>query len=802
MKFTLSWLKQHLDTDASVAEIGERLTRLGIEVEEIIDRSKGLEDFVVAEVVTAVQHPDADRLRLCTVNYGAAEPLQVVCGAPNARAGMKAVFAQSGMYIPGIDVTLKKAKIRGVESNGMLLSEREMGISDEHTGIVDLPAGAEVGARAIDIMGLADPVFDVSITPNRGDCLGVRGIARDLAASGLGALKPLDDAPVKGAFESPIKVLRDFPEDKQDACPYFAGRYIRGVKNGESPQWVKDLLVAVGLRPISALVDVTNLLTIGLNRPLHVFDADKVNGHIRPRMARPGEKMLALNGKEYELDAEMTVIADDEAPEALGGIMGAERTGCSEGTVNVFLESAYFDAVRTAATGRRLNLQSDARFRFERGADPAFLVTGVEVATKLILDWCGGEPSDIVIAGAEPDWKREIHLRADRPKTLCGVDVPKDEIERILEVLGFEARPEGDGFAVSVPSWRSDIVGEACVVEEVVRVFGYEHIPVVSMTRTSALPQAALTVEQTRRAAARRTLAGRGMVEAVTLSFMKAEQAEPFGGVAESARLVNPISADLDVMRPSILPNLIDAARRNADRGSGDSALFEVGPQYAGNRAEDQTTVAAGLRAGRTGPRDWAQPPRAVDAFDAKADALAALAAAGAPVDKLQIGTETPSWYHPGRSGTLQLGPKVILAHFGEVHPRVLKTMGAKGPMAAFEVFVDRVPAPKRRKSAAKPFLVLSPFQAVARDFAFVLDAGVAAADVLRAAKSAGGDLVADVRVFDVFEGGSLEAGKKSLAINVTLQPSDHTLTDAEIDKVAKDIVARVEKTTGGTLRA
>lgn len=802
MKFTLSWLKEHLETDATVAEIAERLTRLGIEIEEIADRSKGLEDFVVAEVLEAVQHPNADRLKLCTVNFGGSDPLQVVCGATNARAGIKAVFAQAGMYIPGIDVTLKKANIRGVESNGMLLSEDEMGIGGDHSGIIELPVETPVGARAIDEMGLADPVIDVAITPNRGDCLGVRGIARDLAASGLGTLKPLNADSVKGQFKSPIEVIRDFPEGKGDACPYFAGRYIRGVKNAESPRWVKDLLLAIGLRPISALVDVTNLLTVGLNRPLHVFDADKIKGHIRPRMARKGETILALNGKEYEIDTEMTVIADDEAPEALGGVIGAERTGCSEDTVNVFLESAYFDSVRTAATGRKLNLQTDARFRFERGCDPAFLVTGVEVATRLILEWCGGEPSELVLAGEEPAWQREIHLRRDRVETLCGVDVPAEEIERILKVLGFGLTADGDGFAVSVPSWRSDIVGEACLVEEIVRVYGYDHIPVVPMTLASSLPHPALTLEQSRRGTTRRTLAARGMVEAVTLSFMPSDQAELFGGVAESVRLINPISSDLDVMRPSILPNLIDAARRNLDRGAGDAALFEVGPQFAGDCSDDEMIVAAGIRSGRTGPRDWAQPPRAVDAFDAKADALAALAAGGAPVDKVQAVAEAPDWYHPGRSGCLRLGPKVVLAYFGEIHPRILKAMGAKGPMAGFEVFLDRVPAPKRRKSAAKPYLELSPFQAVERDFAFVLDAEVPAADVLRAAKGASADLIAAVRVFDVFAGGSLDAGKKSLAINVTLQPTERTLTDAEIEAVAREIVARVEKTTGGTLRA
>ena len=801
MKFTLNWLKEHLDTEASIEEIADSLTMLGIEIEEVVVRSKGLEDFVVAEVLEATQHPNADRLRLCKVNFGEGVT-EVVCGAPNAVAGMRAVFAQAGMYIPGIDVTLKKANIRGVESNGMLLSEDEMGIGSDHSGIIELPVGTPVGARAVDVMGLADPVFDVGVTPNRGDCLGVRGIARDLAAAGLGTLKPLDTTPVAGTFKSSIDVILDFPEGKEDACPYFVGRYIRGVKNVESPQWVKDRLVAVGLRPISALVDVTNLMTVGLCRPLHVFDADKVRGNIRPRMARKGEAISALDGKIYEPDEEMTVIADDDDPEALGGVIGAERTGCTEDTVNVFIESAYFDSIRTAATGRKLNLQTDARFRFERGIDPSFLVDAVEIATRLIQEWCGGEPSELVIAGSEPDWQRDIMLRPDRVKTLGGVDVPPAEIERILTVLGFGVEADGDDLKVSVAPWRNDVVGEACLVEEVVRVHGYDNIPVVPMELETSLPHPALSGEQRRRANVRRILANRGMIEAVTHSFMPSDQAELFGTVPDSIKLVNPISTDLDVMRPSILPNLISALGRNADRGISEAALFEVGPQFAGDKPDEELMIAAGLRSGRSGPRDWAEPPRAVDVYDAKADAIAALAGAGAPVDKLQVIENSPGWYHPGRSGCLCLGPKTVLAAFGEIHPRVLKAMDVKGPMVGFEVFLDRVPKAKRKKSAAKLFLELSPFQPVERDFAFVVDSGVSAADVLKAARSADTKMISDVRVFDVFEGGSLDAGKKSLAINVVLQPTEKTLTDVEIEAVVTQIVVRVKKATGGTLRA
>ncbi|MEO5338257.1 MAG: phenylalanine--tRNA ligase subunit beta [Magnetospirillum sp. WYHS-4] len=799
MKFTLNWLKEHLETDASVERVCETLTMIGLELEGMVDRAKGLEGFVVAHVLEALRHPDAEKLQICKVDVGHTVH-EVVCGAPNARAGMKGVFASEGMYIPGIDTVLKKAKIRGVESCGMLLSEREMGLSDEHKGIVELPADAPIGARAVDIMGLADPVIDIAITPNRGDCLGVRGIARDLAATGIGTLKPLKAEPVKGTFPSPRRVHLDLDGARKEACPYFVGRVFRGVKNGPSPKWLQDRLLAVGLRPISALVDITNLMTLEYGRPLHVFDLAKVKGDIHVRMARPGEKLLALNGKEYELDGEMTVIADDHDAEAVAGIIGGERTGCTEATTEVFLETAWFDPIRTAQTGRKLLAMTDARYRFERAVDPAFLMDGAEIASRLILDLCGGEASDLVIAGAEPAWRRSLHLRGDRVKTLGGVDLPAAEQERILRVLGFAPVGKGDGFDVGVPSWRSDIVGEACLVEEIVRINGYGAIPVTPLPRDSVLPAAALNPSQRRRAFVRRVLAGRGLVEAVTYSFLPSAQADLFGGVPDCLRLVNPISADLDVMRPSLLPNLIAAAGRNADRGFADAALFEVGPQFKGDSIDDQMMVAAGLRAGRCHPKHWAAALRPVDVFDAKADALAVLAAAQAPVDSLQTGTEVPAWYHPGRSGALRLGPKAILARFGEIHPRVLKAMGVDGPVAAFEVFLDALPTPKS-KGSAKPHLTLSAFQPLERDFAFVVDETVTAETVVRAARGADRQLISDVRVFDRFKGGGLGEGKKSLAITVVLQPADKTLTDAEIEAVSGKIVAAVQKATGGVLR-
>jgi len=800
MKFTISWLKEHLDTDAGVEQICDTLTMLGLEVESVENRAEGLESFVVGHVIEAKPHPNADKLRIYTVDDGSGTQ-DVVCGAPNARTGMKGVFASSGAYIPGTGITLKKAEIRGVESNGMLLSEREMGVSDEHEGIVELAEDAPIGESAVKVMGLDETVIDIAITPNRGDCLGVRGVARDLAAAGIGTLKPLVVEAVPAAFDSPIRVNLNFPEGSADACSYFVGRFVRGVKNGQSPKWLRDKLLAIGLRPISALVDITNLMTMEYGRPLHVFDAAKVTGNVQARLAEPGEKLLALDGKEYELDGEMTVIADDARAEAIAGIMGGEESGCTETTTDVFIECAYFDPVRTAMTGRKLNLQSDARYRFERGVDASFMVDAMELSTRLVMDLCGGEPSEVVIGGGEPDWRRSLDFRPARVLELCGVEVPRDEQQRILSVLGFETDGSGDSWSVAVPAWRHDIVGEACLVEEVVRVFGYDHVPAVAMERETDLPTPALDPAQQRRARVRRTLAGRGLVEAVTYSFLPSAQADLFGGVPESLKLANPISADLDVMRPSILPNLVAAAGRNADRGIRDAALFEVGPQFAGDKPEEQAMVATALRSGRTGHRNWAQPPRGVDVFDVKADALAALAAAGAPVDKLQVFDEAPGWYHPGRSGTLRLGPKNVLAAFGEIHPGVLRKMDVKGPMAGIEVYLDNVPKPRAKASAARPLLTLAAFHPVERDFAFVVDSGVAAGAVMAAARNADKALIEDVRLFDLFEGGNLGEGRKSVAINVILQPREKTLTDAEIEAVAARVVANVEKATGGQLR-
>lgn len=798
MKFTLSWLKSHLDTNASLAEIDSRLTMLGLEVEEIVDPAKDLDGFTVAHIVEAEQHPNADRLRVCKVDTGAGI-IQVVCGAPNARAGIKVILAQPGCFIPITGDKLKKGNVRGVESQGMMCSWRELKLGEDHDGIAELAADSPVGAKLVDVISF-DPLIEISITPNRADCLGVRGIARDLAASGLGTLKPLAVTPVKGTHASPITVTLDFPEEARNACPMFVGRHFKGVKNGESPTWLKDRLTAIGLRPISALVDITNYFTFDLGRPLHVFDAAKVTGNaITARLAKPGETLLALNGKEYTLSSEMTVIADAAGPEGLGGVMGGEHSGCTEDTTEVFLEVALFDPIRTATTGRKLDILSDARFRFERGVDPAFLVDGAELATAMILELCGGEASDLVIAGTEPDWRQSIALRPERVEALGGVAVETARQVDILSGLGCTVSEHGGGLLVVPPSWRGDITAEHDLVEEVIRVNGYDLLPATPLPRPT-MSKPVLTPGQRRAAWVRRQLASRGLVETVTWSFLPSAQAKLFGGGAAEMHLANPISADLDCMRPSLLPNLITASGRNADRGFKDVWLFEIGAQFDGPEPGQQRNVAAGIRSGRAVPRHWSEKTRPVDVFDAKADVLAAITAAGANPDSFQTTTDAPGWYHPGRSGVLKLGNKTV-ATFGEVHPAVLNALDVKGPLVAFELFLEALPPQKAKATKAKPLVKLSPFQPLERDFAFVLDASVSADAVLRAARNADKTLVTDVSVFDLYEGPNVGEGKKSLAISVTLQPFDKTLTDEEIEAVGTKVVEAVAKATGGVLR-
>ncbi len=800
MKFTLSWLKEHLETAATLEEIVAKLTALGLEVEGVEDRAKKLSPFIVAHVLEAKQHPNADRLRVCKVDTGR-EVMEVVCGAPNVRTGMKGVFAPMGSYIPGSDITLKPTEIRGVKSNGMLCSERELQLSDNHEGIIELPGDAPVGQPFARYAGLDDPVIDIAITPNRPDALGVFGVARDLAAAGLGRLKGADIAPVPGVFQSPVGVRMGLPKDKAHVSPVFVGRYIRGVKNGPSPKWLQDRLKAIGLRPISALVDVTNYVMYDRGRPLHVYDADKLSGDIIVRLAKAGERVLALDGRTYTLSEEMCVIADEARALGLGGVIGGEETGCSDETVNVFVESALFDPLTIAATGRALGILSDARYRFERGVDPATTIPGAELATRLILDLCGGQPSELVIAGAVPGEVKSVAFRPSRVGSLGGLTLPETDCRRILSALGFKISGDGARLEVAVPSWRPDIDGEADLVEEVLRVHGYDNVPAVPMTRPVA-PMGVMTSGQKRVRLVKRTLAGRGLREAVTWSFLASAAADLFGGVPSSLRLANPISADLDTMRPSLLPNLLRALGRNADRGAVNLGLFEVGNEFHGDKPEEQRLVAAGVRGGMTGERHWSGQQTPVDAFVGKADALAALAAAGAPVDNLQTAAEAPGWYHPGRSGVLKLGPKTVLARFGEIHPAVLAALGLNGPVATFEVFLEAIPLPKARGGRSRGPLKASDFQMVERDFAFVVDRKVTADDIVRALRGAEKTLIRDIGVFDVYEGPHVGEGKKSVAVSVRLQADDRTLTDAEIDAIAGRLVAAVGARTGATLRS
>jgi phenylalanyl-tRNA synthetase beta chain len=803
MKFTLSWLKEHLDTRASVDEIAEILTRIGLEVEEVFDPAKALGHFSVAEIVACDKHPNADKLKVCEVDTGS-ERLQVVCGAPNARAGLKGVFAPVGSYVPGIDLTLTKAKIRGVESNGMMLSERELELSDEHSGIIELAKSAKVGSPAAKALGLDDVVFDIAITPNRPDCLGVRGVARDLAAAGLGRLKPDPIKPVKGSFANPIPIRLDFDKRSADACPIFVGRVVRGVKNGPSPEWLQRRLKAIGLRPINALVDITNYISYDRGRPLHVYDADKIRGAIRARLGKTGETFKGLDGKSYDIDADMCVIADDSGVLGLGGVLGGEDTGSTAETTNVFIESAYFDPKRTARTGRRLNIQSDARYRFERGIDPAFVVPGLEFATRMVLDTCGGTPSKVTIAGKAPKPNGPFAFDPRLVGKLSGLNLKSTEIKRIITALGIGLSGSAPKLKAAPPSWRPDISAPVDLAEEVVRLVGVDAVPATPLPRVAGVARPVLTEAQARQRRARRVLAARGLVEAVTWSFIPPEEAKLFGGGAAELTLSNPISTELAVMRPSLLPGLIAAAKRNRDRGFADGALFELGQAYCGPRPEDQYVAASAIRFGLSSlqgsGRDWSGNAPAADMFAAKADALATLSSLDVDQANITVTREAPLWFHPGRSGALKLGPKVMLGVFGELHPDVAGKLDLDGPVAGFELYLDAIPAAKR-KSLTKPALDVSDLQAVARDFAFLLDADIAAADVVRAAQSADRALIAQVGVFDVFTGRGVPEGKKSLAIEVTLQPREKTLTDAEIDAVAAKIVAAVQKATGGELR-
>ena len=820
MKFSLSWLKTHLQTDATLQEITDTLTRIGLELEDVEDRGAALAAFRIARVVEAVQHPNADRLRVCKVDTGD-DTVFVVCGAPNARTGMKGVFAAPGSFIPGTGTTLKTGDIRGVRSAGMLLSAREMGLGDDHAGIMDLPEDAPVGVPYARWAGLDDPAIDVSVTPNRGDCFSVRGIARDLAAAGIGTLKPWQPTKIAPEFRGGPHWQIDWPE----ACPWILGRTIRNVRNGPSPQWLQDRLISIGLRPINALADITNFFTVDLGRPLHVFDVAKLTGDALTLRPGRGETFRALNGKDYTVTPEDCAIADAAGVQSMAGVIGGEATGCDDGTTTVFIECALFDPIRAALTGRRHQVVSDARQRFERGIDPALMPDAVEAATAMVLDICGGEPGEVTEAGEPPAWRRTASLRFERIAGLGGSDIAPDDAVASLERLGFAVQSrDATRVTVAVPSWRNDIAApialeqaetldpaiaakaaEGCaeiepecdLVEEVLRLRGLDAVPPVSLPRVSPVPSVTLTPHQGRVALARRTLAAQGLAECVTFSFMSAGDAALFGDTPETLHLTNPIAADLDQLRPTPIATLALAARRNAARGYLDLALFEIGPEFLADEPDGQHWVAAGLRAGST-PRNWLVPARPIDAMDAKADLWAVLSAIGVPLDALVLTQDVPGFYHPGRSATVRQGPKTPLGHFGELHPRVLAALDLTGPVAAFELNLDAIGDPKRRRKAPPD---LPSFQPIRRDFAFLVDNSVTADTVLRAARSADRTLIAGVSLFDVYQGDALPAGKTSLAIEVMFQPRERTLTDAEIEAACQKVVAAVTKSTGATLR-
>ncbi|PWW00203.1 phenylalanyl-tRNA synthetase beta subunit [Hoeflea marina] len=806
MKFTLSWLKEHLETEASLDQICERLTAIGLEVEDVDDKA-AYRPFTIARVVSAEQHPNADKLRVLMVDAGDGKPVQIVCGAPNARAGLIGALARPGTYVPGIDVTLAVGNIRGVESHGMMCSEKELDMSDNHDGIIDLPEDAPVGTSFASYAGLDDPVIEINLTPNRPDCTSIFGIARDLAASGLGTLK--QPTPPSFSVEGNTPVEVKIILDDEALCPGFAYRLVRGVKNGPSPRWMQQRLLAIGLRPISALVDVTNYMTFDQGRPMHVFDAAKVKGDLVVRRAREGEEILALDTRTYKLNPSNVVIADDNGPESIGGIMGGEKSGCDENTTDVLIESALWDPINIARTGRGHGIITDARYRFERGVDPEYMLPGLERTTELVLEMCGGTAAAAKVTGYKGYEGKVVDFPFSEIKRLTGLNVSDDESREILAGLGFEMSGSGERVAVAVPSWRPDVDGKADLVEEVMRIHGVDEIKPEPLAPSGSVNGKILTTLQIRTRIAKRSLAARGMMEAVTWSFISEDQARLFGGGSRALKLANPIAADMSDMRPSLLPGLLSAAQRNADRGFGDVALFEVSGTYENDTPEGQRRVAGGIRRGTASlagaGRMWSNAAKGggkpVDVFDAKADALGVIEACGLPMANVQIVSGGPDWYHPGRSGTIMMGPKIVLGHFGEFHPVTLEALDVSGALCGFEVYLDAMPEPKKKATRTKPALDLSPFQMLRRDFAFVVDKAVEAGAIIKAAAGADRKLVAGVNVFDIFEGASLGEGRKSVAIEVTIQPREKTLTDEDLDTLGKAIIANVTKSTGGVLR-
>ena len=807
MKTTYSWLLEHLDTSADVHQICETLTRIGLEVDELDDPRKRFEGFVVGHVLEAKAHPEANKLKVCSVDVGAQKPLQIICGAPNACQGIKVVVALVGATMPlpdndGNPIVIKVSKMRGIESQGMMCSQRELGLGQDHDGIIELEQDAPVGTAFLDYRSdLADPVIDINVTPNRPDALGVRGIAQDLAAAGLGSLRAQ-----RPRCDTTSNADPDFKINLETQnCPAFAYCIIKGVKNGASPLWMQKKLEAIGLRPISALVDMTNWMTFDNARPMHVFDLAKIKGKsLTVRQAREGESLLALNGKEYSFDEQMTVIADESAVLSLGGIMGGETSGCSDETSDVLIEAALWNPVNIARTGRKLQIHSDARYRFERGVDPATTLEHLAIAVQYVLDACGGEASAIKLVGQLPQAEKELDFDYGLLASHGGVDLERQQGISYLEQLGFTVQQQGsnpDELKVKVPSSRPDIDRQWDLVEEILRLYGYDNIPAVSIPALERFPAKVLNDLQLRRMNTKRALAAKGMNEVITWSFTASEFAPLFGGGHQDLRLANPIIDDLDEMRPSVLPNLIMAAQRNSNRLMSNLALFEEGAVFTSTDETGQHSVISGLRTGMSSEKHWAQTPRKVDAFDAKADCEDALRAAGFDPDGLQIITPAPAWYHPVRSGQFCLGPKKVLAHFGQIHPRVLKAMGFKGQAVGFELFLEQIPQPKNKTNSRQRFAP-SAFNPVERDFAFVVDQDCSAATVIKLAKSADRTLIKDVRLFDVYQGQGVPEGKKSLAITVVLQPLSASLDEVALEAVSSKIIAAVSKTTGAELRA
>lgn len=802
MKFTFAWLCDHLDTSHNLTEICDALPMLGLEVEELLDPASALAPFRVVEIASAEQHPDADRLRVCQVNTGD-ETVQIVCGAPNARAGLKTIMAPVGSFVPGPEIIIKKGKIRGQDSHGMLCSPGELNLADDSDGITELPQDAPVGAAVASYIRDAglyslDPVIDIAITPNRGDCLGVRGVARDLAAAGYGTLKPLDLSDEAGSFDSPL--IWQIDKTAQVGCPLISGRMFKGVQNGASPDWMARRLDAVGQRPISALVDITNYVMIDLGRPLHAYDVDKITGDtLTVRMAHEGEEILALNEKTYICDAEMLVIGDADGGDDLAGIMGGERTGVSDMTTRMFLEIAIFDPISVATTGRKLNINSDARYRFERGLDITSPQTMAGYIARLVMSICGGTASHLVTAGTGVPAPAPIGFSPSLTATLTGVDCPEDRQAEILHILGCEVDRSAAQWQVTPAPWRNDIDGSADLVEEIIRIHGYDKLVMQPLPRIDVVAKPAYSALQKRPVLLRRHLSGRGLTEAVTFSFLRADDAVRFGGGAQNLHLANPISADLNCMRPSLLPNLLSAAARNLNRGTQNIALFEIGPIYLSPDETGQRTSCTLLRQGEAQTADWQQPARLLDVFDIKQDLLSCLSVLGVSIDNLQVTRDAPDYMHPGRSASLRLG-KEIVGMFGELHPQILADYDIKAPVIVCEFWLDNIPQP-RSKGPAKPLLSLSPLQPVMRDFAFIVDADLPAIELASSVRRAVRDSVTDVRIFDVYQGQGIEDDKKSVALAVTLQPQTASFTEADLTEISDKIVATVAKNCDGVLR-